>query len=66
VGGPRRDEHARVVAVHGAAIPNLYSAGELGSVHGLLYPAGGASLAECMAFGRVAGAAAAANRTGVR
>jgi succinate dehydrogenase/fumarate reductase flavoprotein subunit len=66
VGGPRRDEHARVVAVHGAAIPNLYSAGELGSVHGLLYPAGGASLAECMAFGRIAGAAAAANRTGVR
>lgn len=66
VGGPRRDEHARVVAVHGSAIPNLYSAGELGSIHGLLYPAGGASLAECMASGRVAGAAAAANRTGVR
>jgi succinate dehydrogenase/fumarate reductase flavoprotein subunit len=65
VGGPRRDEHARVVAVHGGAIPNLYSAGELGSVHGLLYPAGGASLAECMAFGRVAGSAA-ANRTGAR
>lgn len=66
VGGPRRDEHARVVAVHGDVIPNLYSAGELGSVHGLLYPAGGASLAECMAFGRVAGAAAAGNRTGMR
>ncbi|MET0133041.1 MAG: FAD-binding protein [Kibdelosporangium sp.] len=66
VGGPRRDEHARVVAAHGDAIANLYSAGELGSVHGLLYPAGGASLAECMAFGRIAGTAAAANRTGVR
>lgn len=66
VGGPRRDEHARVVAVRGGVVPNLYSAGELGSVHGLLYPAGGASLAECMAFGRVAGTEAAANRTGVR
>ncbi|GAB3468489.1 FAD-dependent oxidoreductase [Actinophytocola sediminis] len=66
VGGPRRDEHARVVAVGGGAVPNLYSAGELGSIHGLLYPAGGASLAECLAFGRLAGAGAAANRTGVR
>lgn len=66
VGGPRRDEHARVVAAREGVVANLYSAGELGSVHGLLYPAGGASLAECMAFGRIAGAAVAANRTGVR
>lgn len=66
VGGPRRDEHARVVAARGGVVANLYSAGELGSVHGLLYPAGGASLAECMAFGRIAGTAVAANRTGVR
>jgi len=65
VGGPRRDEHARVVAARGGVVANLYSAGELGSLHGLLYPAGGASLAECMAFGRIAGASAAANRTGL-
>src|SRR6476469_557148 len=66
VGGPRRDEHARVLAARGGPVANLYSAGELGSLHGLLYPAGGASLAECMAFGRIAGAAVAANRTGLR
>ncbi|MEU6700556.1 FAD-binding protein [Pseudonocardia sp. NPDC046786] len=62
VGGPRRDARARVLAVGGDPVLNLYSAGELGSIHGLLYPAGGASLAECMAFGRIAGAAAAADR----
>lgn len=66
VGGPRRDASAQVVAVRGGVVANLYSAGELGSVHGLLYPAGGASLAECMAFGRIAGTSVAANRTGVR
>jgi succinate dehydrogenase/fumarate reductase flavoprotein subunit len=54
-----------VVAARGGVVANLYSAGELGSLHGLLYPAGGASLAECMAFGRIAGAAVAADRTRV-
>lgn len=65
VGGPRRDAAARVVAARGGNVPHLYSAGELGSIHGLLYPAGGASLAECMAFGRIAGNSVAADRTGI-
>ena len=61
-GGPRRDARARVVSVRGETIGNLYSAGELGSIHGLLYPAGGGSIAECLAFGRIAGRNAAAGR----
>jgi Succinate dehydrogenase/fumarate reductase, flavoprotein subunit len=65
VGGPRRDAAARVLAARGGPIPHLYSAGELGSIHGLLYPAGGASLAECLAFGRIAGESVAADRTTV-
>ncbi|MGI5132903.1 FAD-dependent oxidoreductase [Pseudonocardia sp. CA-107938] len=66
VGGPRRDAAARVVSARGGPVAHLYSAGELGSIHGLLYPAGGASLAECLAFGRIAGESVAADRTGVR
>src|SRR5262249_35749905 len=31
-GGPRRNEHARVLDVFGKEIPGLYSAGELGSI----------------------------------
>ncbi len=42
-------------------IPRLYSAGELGSVWGMLYQGGG-NIAECIAFGRIAGANAAAER----
>jgi succinate dehydrogenase/fumarate reductase flavoprotein subunit len=65
-GGPRRDARGRVAAVRGGSIGNLYSAGELGSVHGLLYPAGGGSIAECLASGRVAGRGAAADRVAAR
>ena len=65
LGGPRRDARARVVRPDGSPIPGLRSCGELGSMYGLLYPSGGASLTECLAFGRIAGreaAAAAATR----
>ncbi|MDQ7910163.1 FAD-dependent oxidoreductase [Phytohabitans sp. ZYX-F-186] len=61
-GGPRRDPDARVWSVRGAPIPGLYSAGELGSMYGLLYPAGGGSIAECLAFGRIAGRNAATRK----
>jgi succinate dehydrogenase/fumarate reductase flavoprotein subunit len=61
-GGPRRDAQARVAAVRGGSIRNLYGAGELGSLYGLLYPAGGGSIAECLAFGRIAGRNAAAGQ----
>ncbi|MEV0308434.1 FAD-dependent oxidoreductase [Nonomuraea fuscirosea] len=64
VGGPRRDANARVASIRGGSISHLYSAGELGSLHGLLYPTGGGSIAECLAFGRIAGRNAAADRVG--
>ena len=54
-GGPRRNRRAQVLNVDGGPIPRLYAAGELGSVYGMLYPSGGGNLAECIAFGRIAG-----------
>jgi succinate dehydrogenase/fumarate reductase flavoprotein subunit len=54
-GGPERDARARVMRVTGEPVPRLYAAGELGSVYGTFYPIGGANLAECIAFGRIAG-----------
>lgn len=53
-GGPRRNSRAQVVNPFGQPIPGLYAAGECGSVYGMLYPAGGGNLAECIAFGRIA------------
>lgn len=64
LGGPRRDSAARVVRPDGSAIGGLYACGELGSMYGLLYPSGGASLTECIAFGRVAGRSAAERARG--
>jgi succinate dehydrogenase/fumarate reductase flavoprotein subunit len=58
-GGPRRNARAQVVDVFGQPIPRLYSAGELGSIF-VQYPQGGANVGECIAFGRIAGANAAA------
>ncbi len=60
-GGPKRNEKGQVTGVHGEPVRRLYSAGELGSVWGFLYQAG-SNLAECIAFGRIAGANAAAER----
>lgn len=54
-GGPRRNARAQVVNVWGNPIPGLYAAGEMGSVYGMLYIAPGGFLAECLAFGRLAG-----------
>ncbi|MFH1087317.1 MAG: FAD-dependent oxidoreductase [Chloroflexota bacterium] len=53
-GGPRRNVKAEVLSADGGPIPGLYSAGELGSLYGMLYPGAG-NLAECVAFGRIAG-----------
>lgn len=53
-GGPRRNAKAEVLNSDGEPIPGLYSAGELGSIYGMLYPGAG-NLAECVAFGRIAG-----------
>jgi succinate dehydrogenase/fumarate reductase flavoprotein subunit len=53
-GGPRRNEKAQVLDVFGERIPRLYSAGELGSIWGQLYPGAG-NVSECIVFGRIAG-----------
>jgi succinate dehydrogenase/fumarate reductase flavoprotein subunit len=45
-GGPRFDPQGRVLDVQ---------AGELGSIYGQRYPAGGGNIAEILAFGRIAG-----------
>ena len=60
-GGPRRNEKAQIVDVFGKPISRLYSAGELGSIF-VQYPQGGANVGECIAFGRIAGEQAAAEK----
>jgi len=54
-GGPRRNSRAQIVRPDGTIVHRLYSAGELGSIYGMLYPSGGGNIAECIAFGRIAG-----------
>ncbi|MFC1989218.1 FAD-dependent oxidoreductase, partial [Chloroflexota bacterium] len=54
-GGPRRNSRSQVLNVDGEPIPGLYSAGEMGSIFGMLYPSAGGNLAECIAMGRLAG-----------
>jgi len=60
-GGPRRNAKAQVVHASGEPIKRLYSAGELGSMWGTLYQSAG-NVAECLAFGRIAGRNAAAEK----
>ncbi|RVQ64848.1 FAD-dependent oxidoreductase [Croceicoccus ponticola] len=58
--GIRIDPDARVLATDGTPIPGLYAAGETtGGMHGDCYAAGGASIANAIVFGRIAGAGAA-------
>lgn len=52
-GGPVRDERCRVLDSYGRPIPGLYSAGELGSMWGHLYP-GAANLSEALVTGQIA------------
>jgi succinate dehydrogenase/fumarate reductase flavoprotein subunit len=54
-GGPRRNFKSQVMNGDNTPIPGLYSAGELGSIYGMIYPAAGGNIAECIAFGRIAG-----------
>ena len=58
-GGPRRDQHARVIDLEGRPIPGLFAAGEFGSIWGFLYPGGG-NFAEAIIYGRIAGKSVAA------
>ncbi len=52
-GGPVRDAEARILDPYGDPIPNLYSAGEFGSIWGAMYQGTG-NIAECCVFGRIA------------
>jgi succinate dehydrogenase/fumarate reductase flavoprotein subunit len=53
-GGPRRNGNSQVLDPFGEPIPHLYSAGELGSMWGLIYQGAG-NIGECIVFGRIAG-----------
>ena len=57
-GGPVHNAHQQVLDAYGQVIPRLFVAGELGSVFGHVYMAGG-NLAECFVGGRTAGREAA-------
>ena len=61
LGGARRNKDAQVLNPDGEPIPRLYSSGEFGSIYGFLYQRGG-NLAECIAFGRIAGKNVAAEK----
>lgn len=61
-GGPRRNERAEIVRPDGTPIRRLYSAGELGSIYSNLYQGTG-NLGECLAFGRIAGRNAVAEKS---
>ena len=64
-GGPRRNARAQVLDAFGQPIPRLYSAGELGSMWGIIYQGGG-NIAECMVLGRIAGKNAAGEKPRLR
>ena len=53
-GGPKRNSKAQVLNTNGQPIKHLYSAGELGSIWGIIYPGGG-NVTESLSFGRIAG-----------
>lgn len=53
-GGPARNGKAQIIDVNGKPIPHLFGAGELGGICSNLYQ-GGANVAECLIFGRIAG-----------
>lgn len=56
-GGPRRGAGGEVIGTDGTPIPGLFSAGELGSIWGSLYPGAG-NVTEAVVFGRIAGRSA--------
>lgn len=53
-GGPRRNEHAQVIDVHGRPIDGLYAAGELGEAVGAVFPSNGCNISDGLCFGRIA------------
>ena len=60
-GGYRVNTEFQVLDTDGQPIPHLYAAGEFGGIASNMYQGGG-NMAECMIFGKVAGANAAAKK----
>jgi succinate dehydrogenase/fumarate reductase flavoprotein subunit len=60
-GGPKHNTKAQTLNQDDKPIPRLYSPGEFGSFFGFLYP-GGSNIPEAIAFGRIAGENAAAEK----
>ena len=60
-GGPKHNGKAQTLNKDNKPIPRLYTPGELGSFFGFLYP-GGSNIPEAIAFGRIAGENAAAEK----
>ena len=60
-GGPKHNGKAQTLDKGNEPIPRLYTPGELGSFFGFLYP-GGSNIPEAIAFGRIAGENAAAEK----
>jgi len=60
-GGPRRNTKAQMLDAFEKPIPRLYSAGEFGSMWGIIYQGAG-NIGECIVFGRIAGKNAAAEK----
>jgi len=61
-GGPRKNEKAQVLDPMGNPIPRLYEAGVIGHSAAHVYSTFGQNWAEIMAFGRIAGRNAAAEK----
>ena len=61
-GGPKKDVNGHVMTPENKPVPRLYAAGELGSMWGNIYQ-GATNNAECIVFGRLAGRAAAAEKS---
>lgn len=61
-GGPRKNGKAQVLDTKKNPIPRLYTAGVLGSTAGHIYCISGHNWAELLAFGRIAGRNAAAEK----
>jgi succinate dehydrogenase/fumarate reductase flavoprotein subunit len=60
-GGPKHNTKAQTLDKDDKPIPRLYTPGEFGSFFGFLYP-GGSNIPEAIAFGRIAGENAAAEK----
>ena len=61
-GGPKKDVNGHVMTPENKPVPRLYAAGELGSMWSNIYQ-GATNNAECIVFGRLAGRAAAAEKS---